>query len=170
MQNVGNNHKPTSPQNLFLHNNPNLSSNTSLSMSGCTKKKSQAKQAILKQVKENSKVTKNTSFAECYVHLFSINMNGINDFELYEAYLISVLFHLDLQQLTHNPTAVCTIIVCLFQHNFTNNIQKASYPKQASPVALDHQLAKQPFTTAKKNLILQGWWADRFILYPHSYA
>lgn len=36
---------------------------------------------------------KNTSFAECYVHLFSINMNGINDFELYEAYLISVLFH-----------------------------------------------------------------------------
>lgn len=45
-------------------------------------KKSQAKHAILKQVKENSKVTKNTSFAECYVHLFSINMNGINDFEL----------------------------------------------------------------------------------------
>lgn len=38
MQNVGNHHKPTSPQNLFLHNNPNLSSNTSLSRSGCTKK------------------------------------------------------------------------------------------------------------------------------------
>lgn len=150
MQNVGNHHKPTSPQNLFLHNNPNLVKHQSLK-EWVHKKKSQAKQAILKQVKENSKVTKkNTSFAECYVHLFSINMNGINDFELYEAYLISVLFHLDLQQLTHNPPAVCTIIVCLFQHNFTNNIQKASYPKQASPVALDHQLAKQPFTTAKK--------------------
>lgn len=127
-----------------------IQSNTSLSRSGCTKKitsKTSNFEVGQGELKGNKK---NTSFAECYVHLFSINMNGINDFELYEAYLISVLFHLDLQQLTHNPPAVCTIIVCLFQHNFTNNIQKASYPKQASPVALDHQLAKQPFTTAKK--------------------
>lgn len=151
MQNVGNHHKPTSPQNLFLHNNPNLVKHQSLK-EWVHKKKITSKTSNFEvgqgELKGNKK---NTSFAECYVHLFSINMNGINDFELYEAYLISVLFHLDLQQLTHNPPAVCTIIVCLFQHNFTNNIQKASYPKQASPVALDHQLAKQPFTTAKKN-------------------
>lgn len=126
-----------------------IQSNTSLSRSGCTKKKITSKTSNFEvgqgELKGNKK---NTSFAECYVHLFSINMNGINDFELYEAYLISVYFS------TTSPTI------------------SRRHPTLNKPPQW-HWITSQLnnlLPLLKKNRILQGWWADRFILYPHSYA